>query len=158
MSEENVDVFKRGVSAMNAGNVDRLLDVVLPDVVWRDAINALVGGEATIYRGYGGVRPVFRDLFEFFAGIMPTTTTFVTLATSACWDWAGFGCVARSPGRDRISRRCLTEWRHGKAIRVLTYLDHAEALEAADRRSSSLRQRRQTPSLWDRATVGESSD
>ena len=69
MSEENVDAFKRGVSAMNAGNVDRLLDVVHPDVVWRDAINALVGGEATIYRGYGGVRQVFRDLFESVAGI-----------------------------------------------------------------------------------------
>ncbi len=132
MSEENVDAFKRGVSAMNAGNVDRLLDVVHPDVVWRDAINALVGGEATIYRGYGGVRRCSETCSSPSPESMPTTTTFVTLATSACWDWASFGCAWQGVrGRDRISVAALTEWRHGKAIRVLTYLDHAEALEAA---------------------------
>ena len=132
MSEENVDAFKRGVSAMNAGNVDRLLDVVHPDVVWRDAINALVGGEATIYRGYGGVRQVFRDLFESFAGIDADYYDVRDLGDERVLGLGQLRMRGKESGVETESPvAALTEWRHGKAIRVLTYLDHAEALEAA---------------------------
>jgi ketosteroid isomerase-like protein len=69
MSEENVDAFKRGTAAMNRGDIERMLEVVDPGVVWRDVINVMLGGEATLYRGHRGVRELFRDLYESFAEI-----------------------------------------------------------------------------------------
>ena len=56
MSRENVEAFKRGVDAMNHGDIEGLLEVCDPGVAWRDAINTIFGGEATLYRGHDAVR------------------------------------------------------------------------------------------------------
>ena len=77
MSQENVEAFKRGVSAMNAADIDRLLDVVDPGVVWRDAINALLGGAATymlicpVALWMSALFPVASDLSKTGAGGNP---------------------------------------------------------------------------------------
>jgi hypothetical protein len=52
---------------MNGGDIDGVLEMVDPDVAWRDAINAIFGGEATMYRGHDAVREMVRDLYGSFA-------------------------------------------------------------------------------------------
>jgi ketosteroid isomerase-like protein len=69
MSQENVEAFKRGSAAMNRGDVEAMLEVVDPEIVWRDAINVMFGGEATMCQGHRAVRELFEDLFESFAEI-----------------------------------------------------------------------------------------
>jgi ketosteroid isomerase-like protein len=67
MSEENVEAFKRGFEAINRGDVEAALEELDPDVEWHPAVQALVGGEATVYLGHAGVREMLRDLWEAFA-------------------------------------------------------------------------------------------
>jgi ketosteroid isomerase-like protein len=56
MSQQNVEAFKRGLEAGNRGDVETLLEVLDPEVAWHSALHALMGGEATVYRGHDGVR------------------------------------------------------------------------------------------------------
>ena len=69
MSQENVEAFKRGLEAGNRGDVETLLEVLDPEVAWHSALHALLGGEATVYRGHDGVREMLRDLNEAFGEI-----------------------------------------------------------------------------------------
>jgi hypothetical protein len=51
MSEENVEAFKRALEAGNRRGFDALLEELDPEVEWYPAMQALLGGEATAYRG-----------------------------------------------------------------------------------------------------------
>ena len=66
MSQENMEAFKRGLEAGNRGDVETLLEVLDPEVAWRSALHALLGGDATVYRGHDGVREMLGDLYEAF--------------------------------------------------------------------------------------------
>jgi ketosteroid isomerase-like protein len=131
MSQENVEAFKRGISAMNRQDINRMLEVCDPDVVWRDAINVMFGGEATMYRGHEQVREVFQDLYESFAEIDADYSDVRDLGERVL----GLGhlrMLGKESGAETESPvAALTEWTNGKATRVLTYLNHAEALEDA---------------------------
>ena len=50
MSQENVEVFKRGVEAYDVRDIDALLEDLDPDVEWQPVLQVLLGGEATVYR------------------------------------------------------------------------------------------------------------
>ena len=131
MARENVEAFKRAVGAMNRGDIEGMLEVCDPEVAWRDAINVMFGGEATLYRGHDAVRRLFRDLYESFAEIDADYRDFRDLGERL----VSLGQLRmrgkESGAETRSPVAALTEWSDGKAIRVLTYLDHNEALEAA---------------------------
>ena len=69
MSQENVEAFKRGVDAINRRDVEALLEILDPDVAWREVFHVTLGGQATVYRGHAGVCELLRDLYESFAEI-----------------------------------------------------------------------------------------
>jgi ketosteroid isomerase-like protein len=108
-----------------------MLGVCDHDVVWRDAINVMFGGEATIYRGHGEVRKLFRDLYESFAEIDADYSDIRDLGERVL----GLGHLRMLGKESGVETKspvaALTEWTDGRTTRVLTYLDHAEALEAA---------------------------
>jgi hypothetical protein len=54
MSQENVERFKRGIEAYNRRDVEALLQELDPEVEWYPALEVLLGGEATVYRGHDG--------------------------------------------------------------------------------------------------------
>jgi ketosteroid isomerase-like protein len=131
VSQENVEAFKRGIRAMNRGDIDGMLEVCDSEVAWRDAINVMFGGEATFYRGHDAVRDLFRDLYESFAEIDADYSDVRDLGEQVL----GLGSL-RMLGKESRAKTespvaALTRWSNGKAIRVLTYLDHAEALKVA---------------------------
>ena len=131
MSQENVDAFKRGSEAASRRDIDALLAVVDPEVEWRGAVAALVGGGATVYRGHEGVREWLRDLEEAFADI--------EIAYSEIRD-LGERLVAlghfRARGKNsgvlvETPAGWVVEFKDGRVSYVRAYFDPQEALEAA---------------------------
>ena len=121
----------RGLEAGNRGDVETLLEVLDPEVAWHSALHALLGGEATVYRGHDGVRDMLRDLYEAFEEIHIEISEIRDLGD-------GLVAIGRTRGRGKASGAdvespigFVTEFKNGKAISIRAYLDPKEALEAA---------------------------
>ena len=55
MSEENVEVVRRVISAYNRRDIDGFLKQFDPAVEWRALTQVMFGGEAAVYRGHEGI-------------------------------------------------------------------------------------------------------
>jgi ketosteroid isomerase-like protein len=131
MSRENVEAFKRGLEGGNRGDVEALLEVLDPEVAWHSALHALLGGEATMFRGHDGVREMLRDLYEAFGEIHIEISEIRDLGDRLV-------AIGRTRTRGKASGAetetpiaFVTEFKNGKAISIRAYLDPKEALEAA---------------------------
>ena len=131
MSKEDVEAFKRGLDTFNRRDVEALLEELDPEVEWHPALPVLVGGEATVYRGHEGIREMLRDLYEAFA------ENHVEI-----WEIRDLGdrlvVIGRTRARGKESGAetespwgGVAEYKDGRAIRIRTYLDPNDALEAA---------------------------
>ena len=130
MSRQNVEAFKRGLEAGNRGDVETLLEVLDPEVAWHSALHALLGGEATVYRGHDGVREMLRDLYEAFDEIHIEISEIRDLGDRLV-------AIGRTRTRGKASGAeietpfaLVTEIRNGKTISIQAYLDPKQALEA----------------------------
>jgi ketosteroid isomerase-like protein len=131
MSQENVHAFKRGLEAGNRGDVETLQEVLDPEVAWHSALHALMGGEATVYRGHDGVRELFRDLNEAFGEMHIEISEIRDLGERLV-------AIGRTRVRGKASGAdvespiaFVTEVKNGKTISIRGYLDPKEALQAA---------------------------
>ena len=131
MSQENVDAFKRGFDAYNRQDLDALLDELDPEVEWHPALTVLLGGERTVFRGHQGVRDAIQEEDEALAELRVEISEIRDLGDSAF-------VIGRIRARGRESGvqiespfGGLADFRDGKGIRIRTYLDVKEALEAA---------------------------
>jgi ketosteroid isomerase-like protein len=131
MSQENVEIFKRAAETYNRGDIDALLTDFDPDVEWHSALLIPFGGEATVGRGHEGVREVLDELYEALAEIHVEFSEVRDLGERI----VGLGSIRTKGKQSRVVTEMpmgtVTDMRNGKAIRVRTYLDHNEALEAA---------------------------
>jgi ketosteroid isomerase-like protein len=132
MSQENVEAFTRGYEAINRGDVEALLEELDLDVEWHSAVLALVGGEATVYRGHEGVRAMLQDLWGAFAVLHAEYSESRDLGDRIV-------AIGRIRARGRESGADIesplgyvTDFKSGKATQVRGYLDPDEAPEAAD--------------------------
>jgi ketosteroid isomerase-like protein len=131
MSQENVEVVKRGLEAYNRRDVEALLEELDPAVEWHPAFEVLMGGEATVYRGHEGVRELLRDANETLDEIHVEFSNIQDLGDQVV-------AIGRIRARGKASGAetesplgYVADLRNGKAIRIRTYLDPNEALEAA---------------------------
>jgi ketosteroid isomerase-like protein len=131
MSQENVEMFRRGADAYNRRDVEALLNTVDPEVEWHPLLQVLLGGEATVYRGHEGVRELLLDFDEAFAELQADLTEVRDLGERVL-------AIGRLRGRGKESGVeteseivWLVEFKDGKGVRVREYLDPEEALEAA---------------------------
>jgi ketosteroid isomerase-like protein len=131
MSQENVEQTKRAADAYNRRNVEALLEELDPEVEWHSALSILLSGKATVYRGHAGVREWFRELDEVLDEIHVEYTDIRDLGDRVIaigrirTRGRGSGVVTESP------IAMVSDTRNGKSVRVRSYLDRAEALEAA---------------------------
>ncbi len=131
MSRENVEAFKRFLDAYNRRDVEAMLEGLDPEVEWHPAILVPLEGEATVYRGHEGMRRWVRDLDEVFADIHVEYSEIRDLGERIVgighirMRGTGSGAETESPVAS------VSEFKNAKAIRVRTYLDPNEALEAA---------------------------
>ena len=65
MSQENLEIVKRGVDAFNSGDLEAMLAVCDQDFEWRPAFGAaMLGG--TVYRGHAAFRQYWSDATEIW--------------------------------------------------------------------------------------------
>ena len=131
MSRENVDAFKRAAEAYNRRDVEALLETLDPEVEWHPALQSLLQGETTVYRGHDGIREFFRDMDDVldeidaeYAEIRDLGDRIVALGRVRTRGKMS-GAEVESPVGTVI------DFQNGKAIRIQNYFDPKEALEAA---------------------------
>jgi ketosteroid isomerase-like protein len=131
MSQENVQAFMRFADANNRRDVEALLAELDADVEWRSAVLGSLGGEATVHRGHDGVREMLRDLYEAFSEFQVSFYDIRDLGDRvvAIGRWITRG--EESGVETTPPLASVVDFRNGKAIRVRSYLDPNEALEAA---------------------------
>ena len=131
MSEENVEAFKRGIEAYNRGDVEGVLAELDPEVEWHPAVLIPFEGKAREYRGHEGVREMMGDVFEALAEIHTEYPEIRDLGDRIV-AIGRFRTRGRESGAELESPiGSVVDFKNGKAIRVSTYLDPKEALEAA---------------------------
>jgi ketosteroid isomerase-like protein len=132
MSQENVEIARRGVEAWNADDLDAFLADLDPDIEWHPSIEpALEGGETT-YRGHDGARKAWDD---YRGGAWERLTMRIEeirdLGDSVLV-LAHIDLTARTTGLEFTEEiGSLMTFRGGKVITSQDFLSHAEALEAA---------------------------
>jgi ketosteroid isomerase-like protein len=131
MSQENVEVVKRAREAANRGDIEALLEELDPEVEWHPAMQALLGGEATVYRRHEGVREMFRDFYGAFAELHVAVSRTEDLGDRVVMIGRLRARGKESGAQIESAWGSVTEVKNGKGIRVWTYLDHEEALSAA---------------------------
>jgi ketosteroid isomerase-like protein len=128
MSQENVEAFKRAMDAGNRQDVEALLAELDPEVEWHAAL-PMLGGDA-VYRGHEGVREFLPEVWEVLADTrveFPEIRDVGDLVVGVGHfrgRGKGSGVEAETPFA------YVVDFRGGKAIRVRSYLDPKEALEA----------------------------
>jgi ketosteroid isomerase-like protein len=129
MSQENVDLIRRGLEAFNSEDMDRILAFAHPD--FETEVSAELSTEPDTYRGHDGIRRYFDSFRDAMDEIRFQPERF--------WD-AGQSVVVAlrltAKGRQteiRVEQRIAQVWsiRDGRAIRLRTYTSIAEALQAA---------------------------
>jgi ketosteroid isomerase-like protein len=131
MSQENVEAFKRGVEAYNRRDAEALLENLDPEVEWHPALLVGLGGEATVYRGHEGVRALLRDTDDTLSDIHVEFSEIRDPGDQI----VAIGCI-RTRGRASGAETeapvgYVADFRGRKVTRIRTYLDPADALEAA---------------------------
>ena len=128
MSQENVDLFRKGMDAFLLGDIEPLLETSHPEIEWYP-FSAQVEGDVA-YQGHEGVRQWWANLTatfeEFEAGIDEVRDQGeVVLALGNL----------RARFRSGITLDTEVGWvfrfRNGLAVWGRAYQSHAEALEAA---------------------------
>ena len=136
MSQENVEAFKRGLDAYNRRDLDALLEELDPDVEWHPALAVVLGGKQTVFRGHQGVRESIQEEDEALAEFQYEVSEIRDLGTRVL-------AIGRARIRGKKSGVAVdtpffvlteskgTKGRDARAIRLRTYFDLKEALEAA---------------------------
>ena len=131
MSQENVQIIRRGLDALNARDYDTLSALLHEDVEWRPALTAGGALEHPVYRGHDGIRQYGDDMDELFVG----TRFEVEHLDAVDRDLVFFRGRVTARGRGSgipidVPIWALWEVRDGRAIRGTAYLTEVEALEA----------------------------
>ena len=131
MQQANVEVFKRAFDAVNRRDAEALLSELDPEVEWHGAILMAMGGNRTVYRGHEGVREWLRDLYETLSEFHADYPDIRDLGDRTVALGVVRGRGTASEAEIQSPHGTVVEFKNGKAIRVRTYLDPKEALEAA---------------------------
>jgi ketosteroid isomerase-like protein len=131
MSQENVDGFKRAFDAINRRDAEALLSELDPEVEWHAAILMAMGGKQTVYRGHEGVREWLGDLYETPSEFQAEYPDIRDLGDRTVAIGVIRGRGTASEAEIESPHATVVEFKNGKGIRIRTYLDPKEALEAA---------------------------
>jgi ketosteroid isomerase-like protein len=132
MSQENVEVVRRALEAWQRDDLDAWLSRLDPAVEWYPALEGLVEGVGSAYRGMEGMRELWtayrNGLADFrveLQGLRDVGDDRVVLLVHFWWRGPASGIELDSPAG------LVMTVRGGKVIRSMDYLTHEEALKAA---------------------------
>jgi ketosteroid isomerase-like protein len=129
MSQESTeDLVRRWSKAFNQRDMNTLLKLTSPDLVFVPYLASLI--ETTTYRGHDGLRSYFRDADAAWKELHVSQAAAREVGDRAI----SFGELhgkGRASGLEvRVPLAWVSEWRDGELVRLTTYTDKAEALEA----------------------------
>jgi ketosteroid isomerase-like protein len=128
MSQENVELVRRGIDALNRGNLDEWLATFSPDVEWHTTGEF---ADERVYRGPGGVDRLWAQLREDMEELSISASDIRAVGDRMFVAGALRGRGKRSKaGFEQPFWFALT-FRDGLIVRVEAYLDPEQALEAA---------------------------
>jgi ketosteroid isomerase-like protein len=128
MSEDNIEIVKRGFEALDAGGVDAMIDLLDPD--FEATVPPELSVEPDTYRGHEGMR----RYFAAFEGLDEVRFEFVDAVTRD--DKVVATMRLRARGTDtgiEVEQLAYQLWtiREGKAVRVEAFANKADAIRAA---------------------------
>jgi ketosteroid isomerase-like protein len=131
MSQENVESARMAYEAWNRRELQSVLDLFHPDVVWEENLQVFPGMDR-IYRGHEGFLKWDRDAFsEVWESIAVEPLEFIDAGDHVVVLTRLFGRgVGSGVNVDMATYNVLT-FRDGKVARRRLYADRADALEAA---------------------------
>jgi ketosteroid isomerase-like protein len=128
MSQENVEIVRRGIDAWNRGDRDEWLAGFAPEAEWHTT--GLFADEG-VYRGCAGLERLWAELREDIEELSTSVSEIRAIGDRVF-------VAATATGRGKRSRAGFEElaWfvmtlRDGLVVRLETYLDPEQALEAA---------------------------
>lgn len=129
MSQENVEVVKRLMEAVDRRDIDAFAAVTTPDFEWFPVFAARVEGD--VYRGREGIETFLGEVDETWEEFRPLPEEYRDLGHRVL----GLGRLrtrGRASGAPSDSPwGGVYDLRDGKVSRIRTYLDHGEARRAA---------------------------
>ena len=133
MSQENVEIFKRGVEAWNGDDFDAWIALIDPEIEWFALME--------VYRGHAGARQAWES-FKSYAQITGRFDDIRDLGESvlALGEVETTGPTTHLDFTGELAQ--LFTYRGGKVVRGGSFRSHAEALEAAGLREEARSQKR----------------
>jgi ketosteroid isomerase-like protein len=134
MSEEanRLAAVQRGTEAFNRRDAEGMIEELDAEIEWTDALlQVLLGGEEQTYRGHEGVRDLMRQQDQLFSEFSTEYSEVRQRGDKivAVGIWRTRGRSSGVPMETPVAT--LIEFKGAKAIRLRTYLDPDEGLEAA---------------------------
>src|SRR5512144_594548 len=130
MSEENVEILRRGFEAFARGDMDALLQDADPDIEWAPAIAPMLGLEPV--RGKEALRRFFtEDLVEGFDDFEARPLSIEDLGDKVLVNISYFARGRASGVPVSLETFALFVMRDGMTVSFRDYDTRAEALEAA---------------------------
>ena len=127
MSQENVEAYMRAVEAFNRPEIEALLEELDPEVEWYSALSGM-GSE--VYRGVEGVHELVRDMAEVFTSWTFEVSDIRDLGDRALALGRLYARGHESGVETEVSFNQLLDFKGGKVMRVRSFLDSEDALEA----------------------------
>jgi ketosteroid isomerase-like protein len=130
MSQENVEVVRRLVEALNARDLDTYyVEFFDPDVEWHTSVE---DPDAAIHRGLQAYQRYVEQWIEGFDGLHIDVEEYIDVGDDRVFTWARFTGRGRTSGAPADWYLATTfTIRDGRVVRGEEYFDRAEALEAA---------------------------
>jgi ketosteroid isomerase-like protein len=128
MSQENVEVVKRAIAAVNERDVDGYLSCCTNDVQLSTPVAAVAG----VYEGSDGIRRFFADLGDTTPDFKITTEHLEAVGTDRVLAFmlvTGTGRASGIPQEARTGN--VYDLVDGKIERIRIFVDREQALEAA---------------------------
>lgn len=127
MSERNVELHRRLVTAFNARDLDALIAGFDPEIELHGRFAAL--GGVTIYHGHVGVRRWLRDLEDAWGGeLRAEPEAFFDLGERTLIFYLLRGRGQRSGVETTMHFAQVMRWRDGRCVYYKAYADRDEAL------------------------------
>jgi ketosteroid isomerase-like protein len=128
MSQENVDVVQRSIQAWNRGDLVEWLAVFAPDAEWH-----ATGGfpDQAVYRGRAGLERYWAEIWGGLDELSLSVSEVRAIGDKVLFAVLARGLGKRSKAPWEQPRWFVATMRDGLTVRVETYVDPKEALEAA---------------------------
>jgi ketosteroid isomerase-like protein len=127
MSQENVEIVRRSIDALNRGDLESALKDAAPDFEYD--LSRAVGPWRGVY-GRDGALSVGREIVESWEWVRFELHELIEVGEHVVVPWTMHGA-----GRDGIEVKARSTWlctiRDGLIVRTCLYQERAEALEAA---------------------------